>query len=266
LNNGGRRTGWTVPSASAQEAVLRDAYRRAHVDPGHVQYVELHGTGTKVGDPVEASALGAVLGAGRHEDNPLLVGSVKTNLGHLEGAAGIAGLLKTILMMRHREVPASLNFEHPRPEIRFRDWRLRVPREAMPWPGRDGQLLAGVSSFGMGGANCHVVLASAPSPDMRDARSRRGPIRSGAKRAIRWVSTRDAGTRGIAKRWHGQLMDRVPIVRVLAGRQQSDAAAMPSAVPSVEPLVGPLVELSASAVGGVGRGARGRCGSRRCGC
>jgi acyl transferase domain-containing protein len=100
------------------------------------------------------------------------VGSVKTNLGHLEGAAGIAGLLKVILMMHHREVPASLNFEYPNPRIRFRDWNLQVPRKAMPWPGRNGQLLAGVSSFGMGGTNCHVVLASASSPDRRDAGSR----------------------------------------------------------------------------------------------
>ncbi|MGW3470416.1 SDR family NAD(P)-dependent oxidoreductase, partial [Saccharopolyspora sp. NPDC000995] len=164
MNNDGGGDGLTVPNERAQRAVLAEAYRRAGVDPAEVQYVELHGTGTKVGDPIEAAALGAVLGAGRSAGNALLVGSAKTNVGHLEGAAGIVGLLKAALAVKHRWLPASLNYEHPNPAIRFDDWNMRVVRSSQQWPECDGPVLAGVSSFGMGGTNCHVVLSGAPEP------------------------------------------------------------------------------------------------------
>ncbi|WP_304438189.1 ketoacyl-synthetase C-terminal extension domain-containing protein, partial [Frankia sp. CpI1-P] len=153
----------TVPDARAQESVIRLACARAGVDPTEVQYVELHGTGTPVGDPIEAAALGAALGADRDDDDALLVGSVKTNVGHLEGAAGITGLLKAILSIRHREIPASLNFETPNPRIPLAELGLRVARQLGPWPRAELPLIAGVSSFGMGGTNCHVVLTEAPT-------------------------------------------------------------------------------------------------------
>ncbi|HEV2639091.1 MAG TPA: SDR family NAD(P)-dependent oxidoreductase [Actinocrinis sp.] len=158
LNNDGGGAGLTVPSAAAQEQLLRDAYRHAGVDPAGVGYVELHGTGTPVGDPIEAEALGAVLGAAREAGRPLPVGSVKTNLGHLEAAAGVCGLIKTVLAIRYGELPAALHFAAPHPRIPLGELRLRVVTEAEPWPG-DGPRVAGVSSFGMGGTNCHVVLA-----------------------------------------------------------------------------------------------------------
>ncbi|WP_343967939.1 type I polyketide synthase, partial [Streptosporangium amethystogenes] len=165
VNNDGSGEALTTPSSRAQERVLRSAYRRAGVDPASVGYVELHGTGTRVGDPVEAAALGAVHGAGR-SDAPLWVGSAKTNVGHLEGAAGIVGLLKTVLAIEHRLLPPSLNFERPNPAIRFDEWNLRVVGIPTPWPvshgDGDGRLVAGVSSFGIGGTNCHLVLTSAP--------------------------------------------------------------------------------------------------------
>ncbi|MDX3852716.1 acyltransferase domain-containing protein [Streptomyces sp. AK02-01A] len=148
-------------NARAQQAVLAAAYRNADIDPVDVQYIELHGTGTAVGDPIEASALGAVPGTGRAAGAPLLVGSAKTNVGHLEGAAGIVGLVKTALAVKHRKLPPSLNFEQPNPRIRFDDWNLRVVTAAQPWPEPDRPLLAGVSSFGMGGTNCHVVVSGA---------------------------------------------------------------------------------------------------------
>ncbi|MCO6008425.1 acyltransferase domain-containing protein [Actinoallomurus purpureus] len=158
----------TTPSESAQEDVLRRAYEQANIDPSTVDYVELHGTGTKVGDPVEAAALGAVLGAGRPPGRPLLVGSVKTNLGHLEGAAGIAGLIKTCLSVSHRRLPPSLNFTRPNPGIPLDELGLRVvcePTDWPSWPSAGGSPSAGVSSFGMGGTNCHVVLSAAsPRP------------------------------------------------------------------------------------------------------
>ncbi|WRZ96258.1 SDR family NAD(P)-dependent oxidoreductase [Streptomyces sp. NBC_01007] len=160
VNNDGGGDGLTVPLQAGQEQVLRLAYERAGIDPAHVGYVELHGTGTKVGDPVEAAALGAVLGAGRERGRPLRVGSAKTNVGHLEGAAGITGLLKAALSLSHRELPASLNFETPNPAIPLNRLNLRVQTEHTSWEGHeDRPLHAGVSSFGMGGTNCHIVLA-----------------------------------------------------------------------------------------------------------
>ena len=163
VNNDGGGDGLTAPSQRAQEQVIRLACRRAGVRPADVQYVELHGTGTRVGDPVEAAALGAAYGDGRPDTAPLLVGSVKTNIGHLEGAAGIAGLLKVALSLQHREVPPSLHFETPNPEIPLDELRLRVVRSACPWPRTGQPLLAGLSSFGMGGTNCHLVLGEAPA-------------------------------------------------------------------------------------------------------
>ncbi|MEK8169001.1 polyketide synthase [Streptomyces sp. M19] len=157
VNNDGAADGLTVPDAGAQREVVALAHRAAGVTPSDIRYVELHGTGTKVGDPVEAAALGAAIGTARPAGSPLLVGSAKTNVGHLEGAAGIVGLLKTVLAVRHGEIPASLNFESPNPEIPLDALNLRVRTEHGPWP--EGRRLAGVSSFGMGGTNCHVVVA-----------------------------------------------------------------------------------------------------------
>ncbi|MEW2554403.1 type I polyketide synthase [Streptomyces zhihengii] len=158
----------TVPSAEAQAALLRAACRDAGVDPAEVRYVELHGTGTRAGDPVEASALAAVHGEHRDAGRPLLVGSVKTNIGHLDAAAGVLGLIKAALSVRHGVLPASLNYETPNPDIPLDAWKLRVNATAAPWP--DGPRLAGVSSFGIGGTNCHLVLtAPAPAPTSRAA-------------------------------------------------------------------------------------------------
>ncbi len=163
VNNDGGGAGLTVPNGPAQEELLRQAHRSAGVQAHEVQYVELHGTGTAVGDPIEAAALGAVLGRGRPTGAPLLVGSVKTNLGHLEGAAGIAGFVKTALAIAHRSLPPSLNFDRPPPEIPLAQLGLDVVRQARGWPSGDERLVAGVSSFGIGGTNCHLVLASPPA-------------------------------------------------------------------------------------------------------
>jgi acyl transferase domain-containing protein len=162
VNNDGGGGGLTSPSSRAQEQVIRLACTRAGVRAADVQYVELHGTGSRVGDPVEAAALGVALGEGRPATQPLLVGSVKTNIGHLEGAAGIAGLLKLALSIEHRELPASLHFRTPNPRIPLDELRLRVVGTACRWPAQDRPLVAGVSSFGIGGTNCHLVLGEAP--------------------------------------------------------------------------------------------------------
>ncbi|MFI1358050.1 SDR family NAD(P)-dependent oxidoreductase [Streptomyces sp. NPDC020898] len=167
MNNDGGGSTLTTPHRAAQEAVLRSAYERAGVGPDQVSYVELHGTGTPVGDPVEAAALGAVLGTAPDRSTPLSVGSAKTNIGHLEAAAGIVGLVKAALCVREGAVPPSLNHERPNPTIPLDRLNLRVPTRLETWPGSDEQgsgrlRLAGVSSFGMGGTNAHVVLEQAP--------------------------------------------------------------------------------------------------------
>ena len=176
VNQDGRSNGLMAPSRLAQEAVLREAYRQSAVSPGSVQYVEAHGTGTLLGDPIEAQALGTVLGVDRPPGRPCALGSVKTNLGHLEAAAGVAGLIKVVLALRHREIPPSLHFETPNPLIPFDELPLRVQTTLSPWPGGSGPALAGVSSFGFGGTNAHVVLEEAPPAimGMRDAERKIG--------------------------------------------------------------------------------------------
>ncbi|OIJ85474.1 hypothetical protein BIV25_44045 [Streptomyces sp. MUSC 14] len=177
LNNDGTGTSITTPDADSQAAVLRAAYLRAGTDPAGIGYVELHGTGTRVGDPVEAAALGAVLGTAEGRHTPLAVGSVKTNIGHLEGAAGIAGLLKTVLCLSHRRLVPSLHHDEPNPAIDLDGLGLRVQRETTDWtPAVPGTpLRAGVSSFGMGGTNAHLVLEEAPATEQAPRQPRTAP-------------------------------------------------------------------------------------------
>ncbi|WP_433683183.1 SDR family NAD(P)-dependent oxidoreductase [Nocardia sp. CA-119907] len=162
VNTGNERRVLTAPSRDAQAAAIHSALTAAGVEASSVQYVELHGTGTPAGDPVEAAALGDSYGVGRAQEAPLAVGSVKTNIGHLEGASGIAGLIKTVLCLTHREVVASLNFETPNPRIPLADLGLRVVTGAESWPVANVRR-AGVSSFGMGGSNAHVIVEEAPA-------------------------------------------------------------------------------------------------------
>ncbi len=162
VNQDGRSNGLTAPNREAQEAVLRAAYRRAAVTPGAVDYVEAHGTGTLLGDPIEASALAAVVGEERPQGSFCRVGSVKTNVGHLEAAAGIAGVIKVALALHRGWIPPSLHFRTPNPHIPFDALSIRVQTELGPWPSSDRPSLAGVSAFGFGGTNAHAVLESAP--------------------------------------------------------------------------------------------------------
>ncbi|WP_165950206.1 type I polyketide synthase [Actinomadura sp. GC306] len=163
VNSDGPSNGLMAPNPRAQEDVLRTACAAAGIGPGDVGYVEAHGTGTMLGDGIEARALGRVYGAARDADAPLLVGSVKTNIGHLEAAAGVAGLIKVVLALADGRVPPSLNFSTPNPHIDFRGARLEVVTRESGWPERGGPLRAGVSSFGFGGGNAHAVLEAAPA-------------------------------------------------------------------------------------------------------
>lgn len=164
INQDGRTNGLNAPSGAAQEAVLRAAYRAANVRPATVAFVEAHGTGTRLGDAIEAAALGRVVGAGRPAQSPCLVGSVKTNIGHLESAAGAAGLIKTALALSHRIIPASLHADEPNPDLGLHRIGLRVAASPQPI---EGEPKAGVSAFGFGGSNCHVVLEGAPATARR---------------------------------------------------------------------------------------------------
>jgi phthiocerol/phenolphthiocerol synthesis type-I polyketide synthase B len=162
INNDGNSSGSIgTPSSIGQEELLRSAYRDAGLSAGDVGYVEAHGTGTRAGDPIELGALGAVLSEGRSKVPKAFVGSIKTNLGHTEGAAGIAGLIKSALALYHAEIPASLNCNELNPAIDWKHVPLEIARQAMSWTGKDR--VAGVSAFGIAGSNAHVVLASAPT-------------------------------------------------------------------------------------------------------
>jgi acyl transferase domain-containing protein len=162
VGNAGRSAaGQTVPSVSAEADVIRRALSSAELDAGQLQYVEAHGTGTQIGDPVEARALGEVFAGSGRRHHPVSLGSVKTNIGHTGAAAGIAGLLKTVLAIENAVIPPSLNFAEPSPEIDLEGLGLRIPTTPIPWPG-DGPRRAGVSSFGMGGTNAHVIVQAPP--------------------------------------------------------------------------------------------------------
>ncbi|MCV7384524.1 type I polyketide synthase [Mycolicibacter longobardus] len=162
INQDGHSNGLLAPNPAAQMAVLRSAYADAGIAPQEVDYVETHGTGTLLGDPIEARALGTVLGRGRSPEAPLLLGAAKSNLGHLEAAAGMVGFIKSVLAVQRGKIPKNLHFNNPNPHITFDQMRLKVVAEQQDWPSTDHPRRAGISSFGFGGTNAHVVIEQAP--------------------------------------------------------------------------------------------------------
>ncbi len=164
VNNDGGGDSLVTPNSAAQEDLLRRAYTDSGVPLDRLAYIEAHGTGTRRGDPVEAGAIGRAIGQQRHSAGPIPVGSVKTNIGHLEAASGLAGLFKAVLSLEHRVVPPSLHAEELSPNIPWDELNVRVTREPLPLP-KEGPLYAGVNSFGWGGTNAHVVLMSSPIAD-----------------------------------------------------------------------------------------------------
>ncbi|MGV9836215.1 polyketide synthase Pks13 [Nocardia niigatensis] len=158
VNSDGRSNGLLAPNPDAQADVLRSAYRDAGIPPSQVDYIEAHGTGTPIGDPIEADALGRVIGRGREADKPALLGSAKTNFGHLEAAAGAAALAKVIMALQHNVIPPHLNYAGPSPFIPFDQAHLKVTDEPTEFPRYSGKATIGVSGFGFGGTNAHVVI------------------------------------------------------------------------------------------------------------
>ncbi|MEU6355973.1 beta-ketoacyl synthase N-terminal-like domain-containing protein, partial [Streptomyces sp. NPDC047072] len=233
VNSDGRSNGLLAPNPAAQQAQLATAYARAGLEPGLVDHVEAHGTGTPLGDPIEAGALGAVLGADRDPDQPLLLGSVKGNLGHLESAAGIAGLVKTVLALHHDLVPPSL---HCSEGSALDDVRLRVVTECEPWPRYGGTAVAGVSGFGFGGTNAHAVLEEwrpgvlplrpAEEPGARlhllsDVDFER--LRDTADRLSTWLSGNTARPADVARTLAGRV-GRGPVRAAVVARDRGELA------------------------------------------
>lgn len=164
INHDGRSSGLTVPNSLSQQKVIRAALKNAKIEPTEISYVEVHGTGTALGDPIEIQTLKAVFGKEHTEAQPLMIGSVKTNIGHLEPAAGIAGLIKVVLAMQHKEIPTHLHFKRLNPHISLEGTCLKIPTEQTPWPVAAGQRrLAGVSAFSMSGTNAHMIVEEAPA-------------------------------------------------------------------------------------------------------
>ena len=195
VNQDGPSSGLTAPNGPAQEAVIREALARGGVSPKLVGYIEAHGTGTELGDPLELRALGAVFG--REREEPLYVGSLKTNVGHLEAAAGVAGLIKLVLSLQHREIQAHLHFTAPTPHIEWDALRLRVPTAHVAWPAIEGRRIGGVSSFGFSGTNAHIVVEEAPP---REAAA--GADRDDTRRHVFVLSGVDESSlRAVARRY-----------------------------------------------------------------
>ena len=162
VNQDGASSGLTVPNMLAQQSLLREVIDNSGLNPLQIQYIEAHGTGTSLGDPIEVRALSAVFDQERPANSPLIIGSVKTNIGHLESASGIAGLIKVVLAMKHKEIPAHLNFQKPNPYIDWDEVKAIVPTRLLPWPTDNGPRIAGISSFGASGTNAHAIIEEAP--------------------------------------------------------------------------------------------------------
>jgi acyl transferase domain-containing protein/acyl carrier protein len=190
VNQDGPSSGFTVPNGSAQEALIRQALTSSDLTPGDIGYVETHGTGTPLGDPIEVRALGSVYCESRDAHHPLVISTVKTNIGHLESAAGIAGLIKSVLILQHGEIPPHLHFKNPNPEIPWDALPLKVPTEQMNWPTGSNPRRAAVSAFGFSGTNAHVLLEQAGKQGRVDSNEQRStqtfflPISAKNKQAL----------------------------------------------------------------------------------
>ncbi|MCB2198612.1 aminotransferase class III-fold pyridoxal phosphate-dependent enzyme [bacterium] len=200
-NDGSEKIGYTAPSVQGQSRVIQEALAVSGIDPSQIGYVEAHGTGTSLGDPIEIEALNKVFASPDRTPGSMLVGSVKSNLGHTDTAAGVASVIKTVLALEHRHIPATLHFQSPNPKIRFADGPFRVCERLTPWTAIDGIRLAGISSFGIGGTNAHLVIQEAPDwIEEPESKSDLRPFALSAK--TNW------SLRELAKRYADALIER----------------------------------------------------------
>ncbi|MBI1390263.1 MAG: SDR family NAD(P)-dependent oxidoreductase [bacterium] len=172
VNQDGASGGFTVPNGPAQRSLIQTALAKARLKPHEIDYVEAHGTGTSLGDPIEVSALGEVFSENRSSENPLRIGSVKTNIGHLESAAGIASIIKMALSFSHEEIPATIHFNQPNPHIAWDRWPVQVASSPTSWKPSEKRRAAGVSAFGASGSNAHVILSDPPQSEPEKSESK----------------------------------------------------------------------------------------------
>ncbi|MBI3243486.1 MAG: type I polyketide synthase, partial [Chloroflexi bacterium] len=191
INQDGRSNGLTAPHGPSQEAVIRAALADAKLEPGDVNYIEAHGTGTSLGDPIEVNAIGAVMADSHSFENPLMIGAVKSNIGHLEGAAGVAGLIKIVLAMQNGVIPSNLHFHNPNPLIPWDELPVKIPTQNLSWPAGDKKRVAGVSSFGFSGTNAHLIIEEAPMREKPPAPPVERPLHLLALSAKGEAATRD---------------------------------------------------------------------------
>ncbi|HEX6292106.1 MAG TPA: type I polyketide synthase [Herpetosiphonaceae bacterium] len=203
INQDGRSSSLSAPNAESQQAVIRLALRSSGIDPLSVSYVETHGSGTPLGDPIEVGALSDVLGRSGDQVPPCVLGAVKTNVGHLDTAAGIAGLIKTILALRHGALPGNLNFQSLNPQITLDGTRFVIPTALQPWP-VDGRRIAGVNSFGWSGTNAHVVVEEAPPITAAESR----PSKHAPPYMLPISAQHPEALKELARRYHALLTDR----------------------------------------------------------
>ncbi|KAA0085465.1 acyltransferase domain-containing protein [Mycolicibacterium sp. P9-64] len=229
VNHDGRSNGMLAPNPDAQADVLRKAYKDAGIDPKTVDYVEAHGTGTILGDPIEADALGRVIGRGRSADKPALLGAVKSNVGHLESAAGAASLAKVALALKYDKLPPSINYTGPNPYIDFEKEHLKVNDTVSDWPRYSGYAIAGVSGFGFGGANAHLVVRQVLPTDLIEPAPR---VESVAEQAKPEAAAVYVG--GVRMDEYGEFVDE-PLARRESGFDEDDDLDVSVAAVDAEP-------------------------------
>ncbi len=234
VNHDGRSNGLSAPSGPAQEAVIRAALSDARLTPADISYIEAHGTGTRLGDPIEIEAPCAVLCGGRTSQTPLVVGSVKTNIGHLESAAGIAGFLKVVLMLEHGQIPAHLHLKTVNPMLRLEESSIEIPTTPREWPRGEQPRCAGASAFGFGGTNAHVILEEPPVVDMPPSADRPRQILALSARSPQALAELAARYAEVAETEHGpSLTDLAHTAN--AGREHFDhrAAIVATSLPEL---------------------------------
>ncbi|PSR19697.1 beta-ketoacyl synthase [filamentous cyanobacterium CCP3] len=203
VNHNGRSSSLVAPNGPAQQSVIQKALEMSGVEPHQVDFVEVQGTGTAVGQSLEVGAITNILGAERNADTPLYVGSVKTNFGHLEGASGIASLIKTVLALQHQTIPAHLHFQQPNPHINWKEMAIKVPTQAIPWPKRDSARAAGVNCFGFSGTNAHVILSEPPAKPAPVS----SPTLERPLHVLALSAKNPSSLRGLAESFHRHLED-----------------------------------------------------------